>query len=246
MSIAFQALVLFALALPGIIFLRTSSRAGFLRKKGSVTDDIAASLVVAAISHAIWAPVATAVLRWCTGTRSGIDLDAVLMLSLGQFGKDNAELNRVIQSMTKRPYWIAWYFIPLFIASFAIGKGIAWARGKQRWVDAICGLFEDEPLAARRDEWNLDLFEHERDDKSIVRLLAAVVNCGGTAYLYAGFLDRVASGDDGHPHHFVLKEAHRRRLDPPTEWYSIKGDNFFLHPSEATTLNLWRIELRRP
>jgi hypothetical protein len=108
MSIAFQALVLFAIALPGIVLRKRMSTAGPFRQPRSLTDELAQSLIYAAIAHTVWV--------WLCGllvpyTRV-VSLKSVVMLAIGQFGPNQFELPRAMNALTESAPWVAAYSSP--------------------------------------------------------------------------------------------------------------------------------------
>src|SRR5256885_437621 len=116
MSIAIQAIVIFALVLPGII-LRRSYRRGLTDTPPAIysaADEIAVSLLYACFLHAIYAGI---VHRWIWP----IDLDAVARILLGNFGDRSVLLGQTIAAVTTHPYRVFGYFASLNAFAFAIG-----------------------------------------------------------------------------------------------------------------------------
>jgi hypothetical protein len=100
MSVAFQAVVLLALAMPGIIFRRTYSRAGQFRERRSIADELVWGFIAASVFHFVWFSLFQIVGH---PLRIQPRLDVVLMLVLGQFGRDNRHFDYVLSSVTDPP-----------------------------------------------------------------------------------------------------------------------------------------------
>jgi Family of unknown function (DUF6338) len=254
MSIAFQALVLLALALPGIIFRRCYSRTGHqFREAIPIADELVKGLVFAIVLQAVWVALFGG-LGLIVGT--GVSLRATLMLMSGQFGKDGALFEEALDSVTRMPHpvWIFFYFTSACLVSAWLGQRCrAWCDNAQRigskhhghtialWLHS---LNDDGPHLRRWGEWIQDL--DPPTGMSAVKLLTAVVPLGDVPYLYCGLLKKVWFDSNGIPDRFVLTGARRRKIDDNEEgaggnvdrFYLIKGDSFIIRLSEATTLNL--------
>lgn len=239
MSLAFQALVILILVLPGIIFSRNSDIAAHLRESRSIPDELAHGVTFAAFLHAVWGCLFTAL-----GCRFGIgiDLESVILLALGQFGDKHVSLDRAVRSLSDYPYFVLLYFGSLYVAAAFAGRQIGKLRRKYcetRWMKRLEDLVDRGPNVHRWTEWEKDL--RNAEEKKIVdaKLFAAVVVLGSTPYLYVGLLIETKYDETGVPDRFLLSGAHRRKLDGNEDFFEIKSEQFILRMSEILTINLW-------
>ncbi|SFJ27482.1 DUF6338 family protein [Planctomicrobium piriforme] len=243
MSIAFQALVLVALSLPGIIFRRFANRAGQFRQRRPITEDVTRSIVSAAILNAIWAGLWDSVGR-SFGIR--VDLNSVVMLSMGQFGHEDAHFMSAVESLTWHPWSVLSYFLSLYLLSMIFGHaaGIFAHQKPLKWIH---DWIDEEPSYRRSKEWTSHL-EYQGAGRA-KRLCATVLSIGSTPYLYFGFLedDGVMWKDDGHPDRFALRSASRKRIDGNGDHEEkVPGQLLIIRASEAKTLCIWWVELSNP
>lgn len=250
MSIAFQALVLFAIMLPGIVLRKRMSTAGMFRQPRSLTDELAQSLIYAALAHAAWVPLCAVI----PGGRP-VSLKVVLLLALGQFGANQTELAGAITAIEGNGPRIILYFVSLTLAAALVGTFARWGAEKQEWVRSILGWIEDrEPGEERARDWKrfLMVTSGTPPEPETVVLLTTVVELGKTAWLYVGRLEQTIFRPDGDPEGFVLSEVSRRPLtdedgkEPaPGEgnYHDIEGDRFVIRLSETRTLNILRQRL---
>ncbi len=250
MSVAFQAVVLLAIAMPGIIFRRCYSRAGQFREKRPITDELVGGFVAAAMLHWVWITLFQQIAIFFDAR---ISLPAALMFAMGQFGKDDRNFDFAIRSVTVPPVptFVLCYFVTLYLVSaFAGQKCREWTQTTAsqapyakfiRWLHSL----EDEGPSLRKwEEWRAHLSPPA--GMSTVQFLAAVVPLGGTPFLYYGILDDVIFDDSGIPDRFILRDARRRKIGDnegssiaqQEPFYKIKGDLLIIRLAEATTLNL--------
>ena len=238
MSLAFQALAIFALALPGII-LKNTYRNGFFwdrpRQAQPITEEVAYSLVLACALHAIFAPMIVKYF-W------PIDFHAVAILLLGQYGKDSEHLGSAVSAITSHPARVFLYFIALYAISAAIGysahalvrglqldRRVRFLRFDHQWHYLLHGEIAQFP------ESNITM--PESFDYIIV---ACVADTSAGTFLYVGILDTFYFNKAGELDLLVLTGAMRRPIDPATEAEG-KPDYFFI---DAEYLYLKYSEIR--
>lgn len=239
MSIAFQAVVIFVLALPGILFRECLSLSGPLRQKRGVADALVQSIGVSALIHLVCGSIANA---FCGHLR--IDVDSVLMLASGNYGHDDAQFTKAIKSISNHPIEVFSYFLFATLSGAGIGYSIRSALG--RWGrTAIIDWLDDSPAARRFNDWVGVLnLSSVKSNALVVPFVGTVVNVGSESYLYTGVLRNVYPDDDGNPDRYELVSASRRPLrDDHGQHYDILGNVLILRASEITTLNVYMVSL---
>jgi hypothetical protein len=208
-NLAFQALVIFAVVLPGIILKRTY-RDGFFwnrpRDRSAITEEVAYSLVLACALHAAYVPLVS---RW-----SPIDLRAVTVLLLGQYGKDSELLPRTVDALTAHPGRILLYFAVLYAASAALGLAAHAAVRRLKW-DLRYRAFRFS------HQWHYllrgDIASFPESNVAVQGFdfisLAGIVDTGAGTFLYVGVLDAFYFDNSGALDLLVLTGATRRRVD---------------------------------
>lgn len=121
MNIAYTALVLFIYILPGIVFRKSMSTAGQFRQQRSLADELAQSVLFAAVGHVVWIPLSDAVSAGLFGGPK-VDIAAALEHAMGQFGKDSAQLGPAIAAVADHLVAVVLYFGTLNAAMFAVGQ----------------------------------------------------------------------------------------------------------------------------
>lgn len=240
MNIAFQAVVLFVLALPGIVFRRFLSVSGELRRKRAIGESLSESLIASGVLHAACIVGSNLV---CADVR--VDLNSVIALASGEFGRDDAKYADTIQSITHYPLHVFAYFVACI--GIAAGSGYGLRKAAQQYNrTAVIAWLDDDPAARRFEKWVGALTnpeteqEFKADENSVVvPVFAAVVNIGQTPYLYTGYLAEIVPDRDGNPDQFILTSASRRRFESDgDDHYSIPSATFVLRASEIITINV--------
>jgi hypothetical protein len=238
-SLAFQALAIFALALPGII-LKNTYRNGFFwdrpRQTSPLTEEVAYSLVLACAVHGIFAPLVD---RWFWP----VDFKAIAILLLGQYGKDSQFLAPVVNAMTSHPGRIIAYFISVYVISAALGYGahaivrglrldckVRFLRFDHQWHYLLHGEIAKFPES--------NIFVPEKID---LISLACVVDTHAGSFLYVGVLDAFYFNKAGELDLIVVTGAMRRPIDSKEDSYAGKPDYFFI---DAEYLYLKYSEIR--
>ncbi|HEX9927424.1 MAG TPA: DUF6338 family protein [Pyrinomonadaceae bacterium] len=247
MEFAFSALLLLILILPGFIIQFTYTR-GFWRWNSPnayrpLTEQIPSGIVAAAVLHLIWASI-------CTLLISPINLKALMMLLLGNYGHDEQHLETVLESVTNSPYKIAFYFLSLYVFSALIGYLLHWFVRRVK-LDRKTRFFRfnNEWFYALRGE--LAQFRETPDVEGMIAgiLLTTIVHHEGQNYLYRGFVYDFFFDKSGNLDRVILLDTDRRDLsqdrvfneEDEGRYYEIEGDYFILRYSEMSTINLYYI-----
>jgi hypothetical protein len=231
-NLAFQALAIFALALPGII-LKKTFRNGFFwdrpRQPSPIAEEVAYSLVLACALHAIYAP-------WWP-----VDLRSVFALLIGEFDA------HAIGSVVANPIRIFTYFTSLYAIAALLGYGahaiVRFARLDRRyrllrfdnqWHYLLHGGIGSFP------ESNIHV-----DDYDFV-CVACVVDTAAGTLLYVGLLDTFFFNRSGELDLIVLTGAMRRRIDIAREddvgdkppYFFIDAEYLYLKYSEVRNASI--------
>jgi len=242
--LAFQALAIFALALPGII-LKNTYRNGFFwdrpRQDVQITEEVAYSLVLACCLHAVFVPIVSRFF-W------PIDLQAVVALLLGQFGKDSQLLGRAIASVTAHPDRVFAYFVSLYAVSGALGYGAhgivralhldrhtRFLRFDHRWHYLLRGEIAEFPESDVEVPETFDAIS-----------IACIADTAAGTFLYVGVLDAFYFNKAGDLDLLVLSGAFRRLVDPlreqtvdqQPEYYFIDADYLYLKYDELRNVSI--------
>jgi hypothetical protein len=194
MNIAFPALVVFLLALPGIIFNYAAHERELLSPvyRLPLSDEIAQSAVFAAVLNILWCWLIT----W-----AGYEIvfEDVLILLTGGSGLPPLELSNRYAAIARHPDRIASYFLGLYLASALVGLmtgGVIrrfhldlrfkFLRIDNPWHYMLNGeqpLFQ-ENRKAYAEMWEID--EKELKRENITVSLSCVVTHGSHSFVYEG------------------------------------------------------------
>jgi hypothetical protein len=252
MSFAFPALLVFLLVLPGIILRYSYARGPWgwasptsMRR---VSEELAYGVAFALVAHAVWLALVRAL-------GFAPDVEAMIMLLVGDFGDRSGELARVVASIADHYTGVAGYLVSLYAAA-----GIAGNLGHR----AVRRLKLDHRTKTFRFDnyWYymltgevLDFRENAGEGRAVDGVyVSAVVDHASGSFLYRGIVTDFTFDRDGTLDTIVLTDAHRRRLEadrqdqePPAQvgpaepderYYEIRGDFLVLHRAELRTLNL--------
>ncbi|MEZ4699782.1 MAG: hypothetical protein R2834_05595 [Rhodothermales bacterium] len=259
MDVAFPALLIFLIVLPGIV-CRYGYRKGSWTSPvylTSISEEIAYGVVLAAALHGVWG--------WMLSLFGvAIDLDAVLFFLTGANGD---EADRAMRAVTYAPERIFGYFLALNVFAGAVGFGLhEFVRRRRldlrfrtmRFRNEWYYLFRQEDpimeiIEARGWKWGgRELREWLKFYRSIqgYTYVSAVVEQGGIAYIYWGYLHKFYFDKAGALDRIVLTHAKRRRLeqdkpdplvkspDNDARFYPISGDYLVLRYAHIHTLNV--------
>lgn len=244
MNIAFQALVIFALVLPGIILKNSYRRGTFWdrpRQVLAIADEIAYSLLLAASVHAVFASVAH---YWFWP----IDLNAVVLILLGQFGRDASELSASVAALTSHPLRVFLYFASVYLGSAALGFGAHWVVRHFRLDIKFPALrFDHQWHYLLRGDIGLFPESSFRLEEDIDAIFAAcVVDTSAGTFLYVGVLDSFYFDKAGTLDLLVLTAATRRPIDPMKEdaegnrpeYFEIDAEYLYLKYSDVKNVSI--------
>ncbi|WP_146601400.1 hypothetical protein [Novipirellula aureliae] len=131
----------------------------------------------------------------------------------------------------------------------------------------------DDPAGRRYGQWlrSCELPESETDvlgNHAVMLIVAAVIEMGGTPFLFKGILDKAYFGPDGELERLTMLFPQRRvieateiggetepasdgmtaaeQLETDGTYYPVRGDALILRMSEIKTLNFWYFVLMPP
>lgn len=236
MNIAFPALILFLLALPGFIF-----NVSFYQTENTPIKHLS-------ISHkVIWCSAFTIILHiigfFLLELRYNVNIEFILILISG--AKDR--FSSVISSITPHQILLAAiYLLILYFLSYLIGLLLRKA----------IRFFELEKYNMFRIDspWYYIFIGYDWEDgKPDGVRIAAVVEIAGKAYLYIGWLDKFYLDSNGNIDRLILTGAMRRNMkndknktngsDLTDRFYPIDGHYFVLKYSEVKNLNVQFLKL---
>jgi hypothetical protein len=120
MNLAFPALLIFILVLPGVIYRYSYARGpwGWASPVSirTISDELAYSVMVAVGLHAVWTTLAS-----CLGYE--VDYLALLAFLTGNFGKDSQLFGSSVLAFSDHKVAVAAYFVSLAAAAGGIGVG---------------------------------------------------------------------------------------------------------------------------
>jgi len=242
-NIAFPAVLLFLLVIPGFLF-----RSRFRKEEATDLDfrpfahQTVVSIIFASGFHIVWLTL----IFYFTNYR----VDFALLLALVAGHKEEAGLP-LLKKAVDEPLAITAYFLSMFITSYLLGGGLQYLV---KWLE----LDRKGPLASFlkfKTPWYYlfsGLKEEDRKDFDGV-YVAAIVALKESAYLYQGLLVDYSVDKNGCLDRMVLRDASRRpfredydnNVDSPDadRFYNIAGHYFVLLYEEAITLNVRYIKV---
>lgn len=245
MTVAFPALVIFLILLPGFI-----ARSRIKRVERQVLDYspfgqvVSEAVVWAGSLHIVWVLLA----RCFNGAE--INVETVLQL----LSTDAAVQGQALAHVAGQAGVVTVYFATLLAAAYLLPSGIRRvisARRLDRLGSRWSALFRFSGAP-----WYYLLSGADFDAGHTPDFIAvsAVVNVAGAPYIYTGLLDEYFIDENGKLDRIVLQQVMRRPLAadrmPETggreleRFYPVEGDYFVLRYSEAITLNIEYIQLK--
>lgn len=257
MNIAFPALLIIGLALPGMVLRYTYARGswGWTSPVSfrSVSDELAYSAILAVGLHFAWVFLAARL-------HYRVDFESLVALLVGNFGSRGESYGRAIASIAQHPAAIAVYFLTLCGTAAVLGRVSHHAVRYYKWdLNTQIFRFKNEWYYLLTGE-ALSFKEVSLESRDVAGVfLSAIVEHGKQCYLYRGIVEDWSFNSDGQLENVRLSLTHRRKLSddriasdipaagsfvPPDErYYELRGDLFVLRYSELKTLNLDYFEL---
>jgi len=253
-NIAFSAILIFSLLLPGLIFLSAYQNGlkSWISPDGgdSLARNIAGSLIASIFLHWIWIALAG---------RLGYSIDfqsALVFLTGYSDGKSDLFVS-AIQSAARSVPQISLYYLTLYFFAVVLGFFSHWVV---TWFE-IDGVV---PVLRQSNHWSYILSGRLSCFRECSQgfggkpvggvLVSAVVRHSEVSYLYRGLLVDWVCRSNGELDRIILESAHRRRLDKDRDsrqavpspgcqlkgddrFYSIEGSYFILSYSDICTIN---------
>ena len=251
MNFVFQGLALLAFILPGMLFRSAYKKAFWnypLGRLGPITDQIPRSLVHASWLNATWAIAVERLSQMTHGLIRSIDFDSVVFWLTNNFGKDQGNLEKAVNSLTKSPFQIFLYFIGLYvysvlwgwlihlvIRSWSIDKNFTLFRFDNDWYYLFKGEvldFPDYKEPNAKSHWWRTKSQASRvvsrparmkGEDRIGTLVAAVVDLKDKSFLYLGIYVDSFWDNSGNLDRILLEGAKRRDLSLDAE---VQSDDY--------------------
>jgi hypothetical protein len=262
MNIAFSALLILYLALPGMLFWWAYRRdRGRPASRGPISDDIPIGLLLSFGLHAVWVllfdllglvPLAFDQPRWF------VDIESAVVLLSGQAGKESEPFRLAIQSISVgwRPLGVFAYFASLSIVAFFLGYRLR-TLVRDRRLDQHIPFF-------RWGDWfyllegSLPPGWHDERDPPVQSPGVAVgtepdfvvVAAREGEYIYRGILVDYVIGRSGDLETLILVMPVRKKLDhepaidqPEGGWVKVRSTFIVLKYAEVSNLAISRTYL---
>jgi hypothetical protein len=258
MNVAYPAVVLFILALPGFIFRQRFNRDDPLYEFASITDEIIKSVLVAPLFHFILIVLNYLLVWYAPEYWPQVSLNFALMHASGNFGYQGTELTHALDSVSNHWPYIFLYFFS--INTFAYWSASYFAQHFRKLDqydhDSEPNWFYDwlinnhETKYKRYDRWKSLLFAEDE-----VSTITMVIEFGKSPFILGGTLADIDWGPDGNPEKLYLYDAMRRPIldtdknesekkeDGKSKsknegFYYIKGHVLIVNYSDIKTLNV--------
>lgn len=255
MNIAFPALILFLIALPGVLLRYTYSRGLWRspRSLGRATEEVVYGMTLAIFLHGLWIALSDML-----GMK--VDLEAVVYFMSGSYGYQQ-EFNKNAALIANSLYAILGYFGTLFVFSVVAGfathglvrsskadRKFKWLRFKNPWYYLLTAEITE-------------FLGHGVSRQIDGVVICAIIKLDGENYLYRGLVRDFYYDRHGDLDRIILQMPHRRRLDADQHrekqetadcedfkasderFYRIKGDFFVIKYQNIVTLNVEYIKL---
>lgn len=261
MNLAFPALLVLLLGLPGLIFRYSYARGNWGWSSPvsfrTISDELAYGVVFAVGLHCVWI--------WVAGWFGyAVDFGAVLALLIGNFGSGSAMYDREVAAVVRHHGAIATYFLTLAAGAWVLGNRLHWAVRRLH-------LDHRTQILRFKNEWTyllssevLEFRENDDPPRKVDGVyLSGIVDHGKESYLYRGIVVDWTFDSAGQLDTIILIDAFRRPLSrdaepdtrsthelhdprhapgavvkPDARYYQIRGDRFTLRYSQLKTLNL--------
>ena len=252
MNVAFPALLLFFIVLPGFIFFYT-----FKQTEKTVLDfsPFAASTIKSIVIAAVLQTIGVALVFLCTAYQ--FQPQYFLMLLIGGTNTSGLRVADAVQNLSNHAVGITGYFAALYLFAGISGFALRQLITKRKW-DVSDSIFGD---MLRFDTPWYYLFNGNRDDSVAGVVIAAIVDLKDGSFLFTGILSRYFLDDTGQLDRLILVNTQRRSvradrtdsaaepdriplsptlddLDLTERFYGIQGDYFVMRYHEIITLNI--------
>lgn len=247
MNIAFPALLVFLIILPGSIFhfsYKTSEKSDVDQTPFAST--FVKWVILAGILHSVWVAAAGAI---------GLPVDFNILLMLLTAPQRENSLVLAIESAARHFELTMIYFMTLFTGAALLGvfaKSLVARYRIEKWPYIGQYFKRDTPW------YNLFTAHSEEFDIDGV-VISAIVEVGKTGYIYTGLLKEYFFATDGTLDRIIIEMAMRRPIttnkgtedegaeektvEKESRFYKIPGDYFILRYSEIRTMNIEFIKL---
>lgn len=251
MNIAFPALLILLLALPGAVFRYTYARGSWGWSSPisfrTISDELAYSAVFAVGLHFVWLGI---------GSFFGHHADVISLLAMlsGNYGVRGERYESSLNSIAQHTGVVGFYHISLLLSAAVLGR---LSHRFVRWAE----LDLKTQVFRFRNEWHylltgeiLRFEEVSIDAREIDGVFLSAIIDHGEQYLYRGIVEDWSFNAEGQLDTIRLRFTHRRRLEadrkteqqglpggfipPDDRYYEIHGDLFVLRYAEVKTLNL--------
>ncbi len=254
MNIAFPALLIFLLILPGILF-RYAYRKGFWRspvRLHSVSEEFTQGVFLALIIHFI------ALLVIKTLFKVEIRFDSLLLLLTGWPGLSDQYIIDYIDSAVTVPYAVLGYAIAINAISYLLGFGLHWfvrrcrldlRYDRLRFDNEWHYLFSGEAVVftiPRKDRKFTIIRELLHEYRDAVTVITCIVNLHDASYFYLGVLWDYYFDRSGQLDKILLSTAQMRKIDLVPDngedaeetFQNVRGDNLILKYENIINLSV--------
>lgn len=254
MNFAFQALLFFALILPGLLLRNTYN--GRIAKEivlpqnyPPFSREAIRILGYATVLNVLWVCLSDSI----GGHYSyRVDIESVIFLLMGDYSDSHLQ-RKAIDAVTLHSFKVLAYFGSLYVVSAYIGyklhttirkygldKQFKFLRFNNQWHYLLTGEIKEFPET------------DEPTSQVDVVSISAVMDINNDAYLYVGIVADYELDGRGNLSNLTLVRAYRRKLsddntgngaqrqdlESDERYYRIKGDYFLLDCSKARNLNI--------
>lgn len=241
MNIAFPALLIFLLILPGLIF-----NGAFYNIENTpltyipFTNKTILSSIATLILHGLGLGVIVSVLHH--------PLNLPLWLILISGGQGQAYSLAVASVTTQQLFFSVIYLLMIYLLAYLCGKGL---RGLISYFE-----WDRYPIFEIDSSWYYLFKGYDWEDGTPDGVqIAATIEMGGQCFLYVGILEKFFLNSLGNIDRLILTSAMRRPIEKDKNhktlseeefsqrFYSIDGDYFVLRYSEVKNLNVQFIKI---
>lgn len=231
MNLAFPALCILLLALPGVIFRKAFARAALPMPLGGssgehtvnkypvsirpITEEVSISLVWTLLLHVFWLSL------WSLPGLAHFkpDIGQLATVLHGPEGLGSVAYQTAFTGLVGGRVSLVWYFVSLYVFSFILGRGLLWMI--RYWK-----LDHEWMVVRLEDQWFYllrgEIFRFREFKRFLPKnvppisgtYISVVVAQSGTDYLYKGFLWDFHLDRDGNLDRLVLHHAIRSEFSP--------------------------------